>query len=353
MRVSHLKYLEVDCTLTHKKQGPNERRVISREDLGFYHAVVVGAVYEFPKEALVDSPSTFFQPLRRCIETYLHLCMVIRDAHTEKPFYERVPHIDLEDHVSIVKNNLPSEELPAIENVLAPILDEPFPSGIPPWKIVILPLQSSLCFVAFAFSHAIGDGPPGAAFHRKFLTACKDSSRMNMPAMRVVKTPDMQLPNPFDIAERLPISWVYLLAPLIISLLPTFITKFFGLQATVSTINANTWTGSLVSNDPQGSRTMIKVRENNAAHLERALVMARKHDAKLTGTMHQLIVRALSKTIPNPNITDFVSQTPINMRRSIGMSNEEMGNFASGNYMVYPRLDSSALSPKKTGKVLV
>lgn len=303
--------------------------------------MVVGAVYEFPKEALVDSPSTFFQPLRRCIETCPHLCVVVRDAHTEKPFFDRVPHIDLEDHVSIVKNNSPSEELLAIENALAAILDEPFPSGIPPWKIVVLPLQSSRCFVAFAYSHAIGDGPTGAALHRKFLTACNDSSRMNIPAMQVVKTPDMQLPGPFDTAERLPISWVYLLAPLIISLLPTLITKLFGLQATVSTTNANTWTGSLISNDPQGSRNMIKVREIDAVHLEKALVMAREHDAKLTGTLHQLIVRALSKTIPNPNITNFVSQTPINMRRSIGISNEEMGNFYSGNYMVYPRLDSS------------
>ncbi|KAI5459208.1 hypothetical protein BGZ63DRAFT_491280 [Mariannaea sp. PMI_226] len=321
--------------------SPNERRAIIREDLGVYHAVVVAAIYDFPKQTQIDSPATFFYPVEKCIERHPFLCVSIKDTHTEKPFYERVHVIDLENHVSIETSKLPSDNLLAVEHMVATILDRPFSPGNPPWRVVVVPLESTRCLVAFGFSHGIGDGPTGTAFHRTFLKACGNWTSIQSPASRMVETPSRQLPHPFDTPERLPISWSYLLAPLLKSLLPRFIASLLGLSVSVSTMDANTWAGSPVLNTPTGSHSKIKVREIEGSHLEKARSVARKHDAKLTGTIHQLILRALDKAVQNPAITRFVSQTPINMRRSIGISDDEMGNFISGCYMVHERVDSS------------
>ncbi len=325
--------------------GPNEQRTISREDIGFYHAVIVGGIYEFTHAVDFHSPSSFFRPLRRCVEQHPYLCVTVGDMHTDKSFYRRVPHVNLEDHVFIENHTTAGDDSRKIEAVLAANLDKPFSRGIPPWRIIILPLQSR-CFIAFAFSHTIGDGISGPAFHRTFLQACA-SLAAPLPPMdaALVHTPVTPLPPPFDTRERLPISWKFLLAPLMGLLLPSFIANLFGLRASASGSDEGTWTGRPAAFDSKTLRSNIILREVEAPLLERALLASRRHDAKLTSTFHQLITRALSEAVPDPRFTNFVSATAVNMRRSIGVSNDEMGEFTSGCYITHPRADMSARFP--------
>jgi hypothetical protein len=51
--------------------------------------------------------------------------------------------------------------------------------------------------------------------------------------------------------------------------------------------------------DPAAFNSRVRLLEIEAPILQKALQMSRSHDAKLTATVHQLIVRALSKAIPN------------------------------------------------------
>lgn len=329
-----------------RRSGPNERRTISREDLGFYNALIIGAVYEFASEDIDENSAQSFIPaLKYCIEKFPYLSVVVKDKHTEKSAYEAVSSIYLENHVSIIHDDKLSdnEETAALEHSLPSILDRPWPADIPPWRIVVLPLapQGSAvkrCFIAFAFSHTLGDGIVGHIFHRTFLEALQQSTGRGEKDSFVVTPPSRTLPEPFDTTERLPISWKFLLSPLLAVYLPKSIGQLFGLRAAASTVDAGTWTGSRYFCE-QGSIPVsrVKILEIEAPLVQKALQVSRSHDAKITGMIHQFIVRALSKAIPNNDVTNFVSQTAVNMRGSIDTPVNTWGLYVSGYYEVHPR----------------
>ncbi|GAD98355.1 hypothetical protein NECHADRAFT_100829 [Paecilomyces variotii No. 5] len=322
--------------------SPNEQRTISREDAGYYFAVIVGAVYQLSDGIATNVPESFFDPLRYCLEKHTWLNVTVGDKHTDKAFYERVPRVDLASHVDIVRDVKAGEnDSAAIEELLRQNLDRPFPPGIPPWRIVVLPLGPAQCFIAFAYSHMICDGPSGQAFHRTFLEGLRNASETTISVGSIVETIERPLPEPFDTPSRLPISWSFLLAPLIATFLPRFLVNLLGLKAQASTTDEGTWLGSRIFFDPKTSRSKIRLREIEAPLLDNAIRVARKHDAKLTGALQQLITRALSRALPDPSITNFVTQTAVNMRNSVGTPRDEMGEFASGCYVVHLRDESS------------
>ncbi|KAL5335909.1 hypothetical protein BJX70DRAFT_373936, partial [Aspergillus crustosus] len=325
--------------------SPNETRTISREDLGFYNALIIGGVYEIENEKVdVRSPRSFIPPLKKCILDEPYLSVVVRNPHTEKPSFEGVSSINLENHISIVHSSEASQDSDntAIEKALQPILDRQWPANIPPWRIVVIPLASSdsqvvRCFIAFSMSHAIGDGMCGIAFHRSFLKAWKNTAVEETESF-VLDIPNRSLPEPFDTPERLPISWKFLLGPLIAVLLPKILVNLFGLSATTSTITPGTWTGTRMFHDSNfTSSSRVCLLEIEAPLVKAALQASRAHSAKLTATIHQLIVNALSTALPNPEITNFVAGTAIDMRRSVGIPSLTWGLHVSGHYETYPR----------------
>ncbi|EKV20369.1 hypothetical protein PDIP_17280 [Penicillium digitatum Pd1] len=331
--------------------GPNERRTISREDVGYYNALVIAAVYEIASEHVdVSTTQSFLAPLRQCIGKYPYLNVVVKDKHTEKPAYEAVSSIDLHDHVFIIHEDEASNngETAKMEKILPAILDRPWPADIPPWRIVVLPLVSpqdstaKRCFVAFAFSHALGDGMVGVAFHRTFLDAWRQTTSVDKNASFLVTPPSQTLPEPFDTPERLPISWKFLLEPLIAVYLPKFVAKLFGLRASASTLDAGTWIGSPMFFDPAAAlQSRVRLLEIEAPLVQKALQTSRSHGSKLTATVHQMVVRALSRAIHSTDVTNFVSGTPVDMRASIGTPGLTWGLFVSGYYDVHPRVPNA------------
>ncbi|KAL4903564.1 hypothetical protein BDW74DRAFT_179561 [Aspergillus multicolor] len=327
--------------------SPNERRTISRENLGFYNALVIAAVYEVThKNFSAKDSASFIQPLRHCIQEHPFLSVVVKDKHTEKPFFQKVSALDLSNHISIIreKNITLGPENESIERFLQPVLDRPWPADIPPWRIVVLPLppqdeRAKRVLVAFSFSHTLGDGMVGHTFHRTFLDAWQSaSSDESENASLIVPPSKLDLPLPFDTPSRLPISWAYLLSPLLAVYLPKWIGSLLGLRAAVTTVDAGTWTGSDMFFDPsnhESSRTRLL--EIDAPTVENALIVSRAHGTKLTGLLHQMIVRALSKALPDKTITNFVSGTAVDMRRSIGLPGLSWGLYVTGHYDVHPR----------------
>jgi hypothetical protein len=329
--------------------GSNERRTISREDLGFYNAVVVSAVYEFPgKDIDIKSPHAFIQPLKRCVEEHPSLSVIVKNAHTEKPYYESVSNINLKNHVfTLADNEASGDDTATFETVLPPILDRSWPASEPSWRIVVLPMppqtgtKTTRCLITFAFSHAIGDGIAGLAFHRSFLDACQWQTPTSEESS-MLTVPHRAIAAPFDTPQTLPISWSFLLKPLIAVLVPKFIANFLGLRAAASTIDAGSWTGSRIFCDPDSLHTKVRLLEIGAPLVKNALLLSRSHNAKLTGTIHQLIIRALNKALPDRNITNFVSTTAVSMRGSVGLSDYAWGLYVSGYYHVHPRVDISS-----------
>ncbi|KAL6915831.1 hypothetical protein FSST1_007326 [Fusarium sambucinum] len=225
--------------------SPNEMRTIAREDVGYYHAVVIGAVYDFTEEIDIKSPSTYFYALQRCIEEHPFFCVTVGDRNTDKAYYEHVSSINVEQHISIIQDpEIGTDHLEAIGRSVKPELDRPFVSGIPPWRIVVLPLSPTQCHVAFAFSHSIGDGITGVVFHRTFLQGLRETPATIPPS--TIAPPRKPLPEPFDTPERLTISWSFLLAPLLAQYMPYFLVKMLGIRVSASYVNEGTWTAGPV-----------------------------------------------------------------------------------------------------------
>lgn len=303
----------------------------------------MGAIYEFPTTTQLNSPALFFHPLKRCVEDYPFLGVTVGDPKTEKSFYKSVPKINLEDHISIDTSYTSShDEWTAIESILPSVLDAEFPFDIPPWKIVVMPLSSTRCFIAFAYSHTIGDGPSGVAFHHTFLEALEENPNVSPSALQIITVPSSQLPVQVDTPERLPISWSFLLMPILNHLLPQFIRNILSLRPAGSNVDENTWTGSLIPKDAKGTHSKLKLLEIKAPLLARALAASRENNTRLTGVFHQLITRALSKSVTDPRFTNFVAQTPVNLRKVLGIPEKEFGNLVSGCYTTIPRVDESA-----------
>lgn len=329
--------------------------MISREYHNFYNSVVVGAIYEFPDPDFdLASSRSFHGALTLCINKYPTLTHVVREQRSDAAYFERVPSINLDDHVQIVGKSQASpqrhkndgdHEMGRIEELLPSLLSETWPSSIPPWKITVLPLkifdrdngEKIRCFIALSFSHALGDGMSAYAFHRTFKDGvCEQSDKEDCSPL---VTPVADFPASFDTPKNLPISWGFLLRPLIAVLLPSFLAEFLGLRPNTSNVQTGTWIGARMFRDPGPHRTSLRLVKIEAPTVKALLQVARKNGARLTATMNQSIARALSKALPPSSAINFVSGTAVNMRRAVGKANEEMGFFVNACYQSHDRQD--------------
>ncbi|KAH8660463.1 hypothetical protein BX600DRAFT_514068 [Xylariales sp. PMI_506] len=338
---------------TKRFASPNELRTIAREDLGFYTSVVVAGIYETDKPNVdLCDPKQLIGPMRHCINTHAMLSVVIKDGHTEKAYYQHVEEMEILDHIQILQLNAsvdpenPDDQIMQVERILPFILSEPYSTVRPPWKIVVTKLKSSKGLannsysIVFSFSHALGDTINGLAFHRTFLQGLQQNSEGPIPTSSVTsahRTLNLGIPEPYDTPARMTISWSYLFRPLLAALLPGWICTMLGLHASASTLDAGSWTGTPATwtaedrkNPEDGTLRLVEI---DGETISKIITTARRHDAKLTAVMQQIIIRALSRAIvpvADPAPTNFVSYTPVNMRRGLGISNDHMGLFING-----------------------
>ncbi|KAI5865332.1 hypothetical protein GGS23DRAFT_558752 [Durotheca rogersii] len=320
--------------------SPYEARLAIREDLGFYNAATIAAIYELDGVKFdLTSPSSWVQPLKRSIKEYPSLAIAVKDKGTDKPSYELVPTIDLKHHITILDSSISTGsdgDLPIIEKALGAILDRNFSSSSsPPWNLTILPLPTPAgattkrVFVSFLSSHSTSDGGAGLAFHKSLLEGLREQAAKGVDENVdfTVTVPSQPIPEPFDTPERLPV------AP-----------EFLKALASASGPAAGVWTGSPVFlNESEGLHTRVRLLEIPASVVEGALAASKSHGAKLTGTIHQLIVRALSRALPDGAATSFSSQTAIDLRNAAGVG-LQWGIYVSGVSESHPRLDAATLS---------
>ncbi|KAF1986648.1 hypothetical protein K402DRAFT_463559 [Aulographum hederae CBS 113979] len=325
--------------------SPNEKRCIIREDLGFYNAVVVGAIYEFQHDAPdLKSKHTLGNLLRDCVARHPLLNAIVQDANTEKPYFEPAQKIDIENHIIVLDYPEQSvsanwDEMDAIEWALPAIHDRQFPPSTPPWRIEVLPLPDqsdtppNKSFIAFSFSHGLGDGKTGIVFHQNLLSALQQGSSSSTQ-----QSDDLfSLPPPFDTPQRLPISWSYLLGPLICHLFPPFLTRLLGLSPSSASPDAGTWTGSPIFYPPSTLTTKVKNFEIDSETMNRVLRLCRQNNAKFTGLLNHLLARSMGKCLldskynrsSESTVTNLVAQTALNLRPAAGEKDDTMGLFAT------------------------
>lgn len=284
----------------------------------------------------MDSVSTYNYALRSCIGTHPRLSVIIAKHDTDSPYFEFCPYIDLSQHVEFLEHGMGKSESEAatIQKILPGILDGFLPTTIPSWKIVVLPFSDKRCFIAFSYSHALGDGLSGCAFHRTFLEALQEQ---RLETDLKCKPARKALSPPFDTPENLPISWSYLLSPFLGVYLPKWLSALLGFRGEMNATTPSTWTGTPIFYDADTLRTGVEMISIARDMVDDALKLCRINGAKLTGLLHQLILDALSECLPQPHEFDrFGVGTAINMRPTVEVSNDEMGVFASGDFQMQP-----------------
>lgn len=284
----------------------------------------MGGIYNFSEPVEITSISTYIHALRQCVHRHPQLSCTVADRETASPYYKACARLDLSQHVQILQQCDGRNGVKSVEEALPAILDSIGPSFIPAWKITVIPFSHQRCFVGFSFSHSLGDGMSGIAFHRTFLGALQEPGVEKDP----IYAPTLQqLDPPFDTSTTLPISWSFLLRPLLGVILPKRIATLFGFGDMVL---PGTWTGSRVFYDSKSHRTCIKTLSIDGATVKEALRICRTHQGKLTGLLHQLIIDALSESLAQcGGIHNLAARTALNMRGAVGKSNDEMGNFIS------------------------
>jgi hypothetical protein len=174
------------------------------------------------------------------------------------------------------------------------------------------------------------------AFHKAFLDALQDGSVVHESGKQdLVHSQSFRpLSPPFDTKANLPISWTFLLSPLLGVYLPA--SFGFGLDS----ITPTTWTGSSTFYDPEKYQVGVQIGSIDAATVRKVLGACRAHGSKITGLIHQLIVVALSELLPE-GYDNFAAQTAINMRDAVGVSSDEMGLYVAGDVEILNRTHPS------------
>uniref|UniRef100_A0A8H7K5J0 Alcohol acetyltransferase FCK4 n=1 Tax=Bionectria ochroleuca TaxID=29856 RepID=A0A8H7K5J0_BIOOC len=308
-----------------RRASPNEQRTISREDLGHYYAVIVGAVYELKGKLNIATTETFYPALSQCVQQEPWLCVVVGGEHTEKAYFERVPTLDFKNHITVLgPSERDTDDLTLIQETLEADVDRPFTKGCPPWRVIIQPLEAEdQFFVVFSFSHTIGDGMTGPIFHRTFGRGLNETTAgTKLAEYQIAKSCTKPLPGPFDTPERLPVSWSFLLGPIFNEIFPKFILDLLGLKASITCNDEGTWTATPIFFDPKTYKSQVRVVEIEREVVERAVRATREHDAKLTDSDQHAQIR--------------------------GVPSDEMGEFASGCYSKTARSEAEGpLTPEE------
>lgn len=338
--------------------GTNERRCIARQSLDYYRAVIVGGVYIFESEISDhDLRHALIKSLKHCIAVHPILSTTIVREETETPAFARPLDLDLNNHVEILNHQRVLEhdntfnEPKLIKTILCHVHDQPLQlrDKTPPWRVVVVPLPGkdseteNRFLILLAYYHSHGDGRSGLAFHQSLLPGLNLALGSECPYTSDVKclTPKIPLLPPMEKLGRLHVSWTYLLSPLLGEYLPKFLSGILGLRSSATPEGSNAWCGRDTFHDPNNLRTGVEIVTVDDSTMQKVLSKCKTHRAKLTGLLHQLIVRGLSQALPTKSAGCFISQSAVDLRGVVdGITRDDMALCPTAYYELFPRSDT-------------
>lgn len=276
-----------------------------------------------------------------CVSKHPTLCTVVRNADSEQPQLARISNLDLSSHMHMVQ--IAGAEDSA-ERLVQRLLERAHNEALteyetrPQWRVYVAPVSDrssssvTAFHMAFACSHALADGISGLLFHKTFLKAFKDAQQLGDGTNILAETSlPRSLPPPLEQAGSFPISWSFLLGPLLNEYLPRTLFKALGLDRSPEDawIGAHTRPGrsTLAPLLP----TAVRVALVPPSVLEKVLAACRGHDVRLTGLLNHLIGRALANVLQSrsQSHTHFVVETAIDLRRCLPGTEASMANYVS------------------------
>jgi hypothetical protein len=361
------RYPPTNANVTHiysnTSLGPNERRVITRQDLGHQRRLIIGAIYTSPTHddilSLKHGKQPFFSALRFCIEAHPLLSAVILNADSEVPEFATPRNLDLDAHMEVLDagdvEKLVEEEY--LEKLLARISDEKFESlhTTPPWKVVLISLPcdkttgTARLLVLFTNYHSHGDGRSGLAFHNSFNQGLEEYISQDHEKRdaidTIIKPPTTPLLPPIEEGGRMSLSWSYLLSPLLGTYLPRSVVSFLGLRDSWLSPETDIWRGEKTRFDPENHRTGLVLITLTCDVKEKILQQCRANKTRFTGLLQHLIARSLiSPDGGGIDASAFLAGVAIDMRHLFPgvYSAASMMNCVTGYSELIPSPPSSA-----------
>lgn len=312
----------------------------------------MSAVYTHtsPGAGPVELQPLIFRALTKVIARHPALSTIFVGAEEKsKPYYARLPHIDLRECVVFVprKSGVAGAEWQDRDAEWDDLLEEYHNARfderwgeLPLWRLVVLhdPGDASRFVACFVYLHPVGDGTSGKTFHRALLAALSspgdpedDLGPAGAPDP-VVRCPEAPIPESLEALHRLPLSPGYLLKMAWYDKFPT------------------SGDGKLWLAAPVGPPTRSRFRSLALpAETTRGLLAAgRAHAVTLTATCHALIALAIFANLP-PAKTRLKSSIAYNLRRILPPRGgaavkekkeaDEEDEEVMGNYVSAPTLD--------------
>ncbi|KAI0445936.1 hypothetical protein F4803DRAFT_506077 [Xylaria telfairii] len=320
----------------------------ARHSLGITRAVIVTCRYKVPSTYLRQQSLSLYDAIENALAAVVlrqaMLCVGIAGEDTKEPAFVHLKTIDMRRMIEwdellstgiTADKNKDEEDLAVTqrEDHLIRALEKYHEAlwehlaDKPGWKIVVHhdprqlgALQSKeedallSLDISFCFHHAYSDGKGGYIFHRDLQRALNNTARppeLNNHILHLPTAPT--LPPAMDTLIPFSLSWAFILRMIWAEilypvLLPPFLRRLLFLEPKEADIP---WTGAPVdgSNPKVHIRMLLKV---NEAQLSRIMAQCRSHKTSLTGLLHALIARSLSRLIRGK---PFRSMTPISLAR--------------------------------------
>ncbi|KAI0083978.1 alcohol acetyltransferase [Irpex rosettiformis] len=295
-----------------RNAGLMERYHISLTELGFDTCVVAPATYSSSHPAVSLDRSTVLRALKRVVLAHPALFVQHGGKHDKKPYFTRLPQVDLNDVLTYATDLTAS-----IEEIVNAELQKPFSRSTtkPLWRVTVRTDN----VVVFAWHHSIGDGGCAQSFHAAFLTALNTKSGAEeTDESTVVAAPDKLVIAP-AIEERTNIS---------VSFKTACGTLYGSFAPLAFQPLRKAWTANPISKEPHLQiETRIRMIDPNTSR--ELVALCREKKSTLTGFMHTLALFVLShhlavleKETPGKKqkYKTFSTVVPISLRRFTGTS---------------------------------
>ncbi|KAK1623543.1 alcohol acetyltransferase [Colletotrichum phormii] len=310
--------------------GSMEKYSTARHSLGLYRCVAVTGRYIIPPSIItLDQAKPILQhAVAQVIAEQPFMQVGIADEDKQTTSFVRVPQINLSNHIQWFGPSHPgpgsdtdsSAGGPGPDAALCKHLshqhDQLWPeiTQRPPWKISIIPLQTSQDHpthleVTYTYHHAISDGTSGSIFHKRLLHALTNplttTPNLQNNILNLPNPPALPLPQEHLVNSH--ISWPYFLRELWTAFAPAWLKP---------TPESPPWTGNPI-NLATPFHTNIRIITLPPSTVTGLLSASRAQNQTLTPLLHALVTASLAHHIPPSSAPSFEPSSAISMRRFV------------------------------------
>ncbi|KAJ0312222.1 hypothetical protein COL5a_001904 [Colletotrichum fioriniae] len=349
--------------------GNMEKYSTARHSLGLYRCVAVTGRYALPPgvSTLDQAQSILQDAVAQVIAEQPFMQVGIADEDKQTASFVRVPQINLSNHIQWFGPSHPGsgsgsspdssagasgpdatlcKHLSHQHDQLWPEVDQR-----PPWKISILPIQTSPgkpvaeIEVIYFFHHAISDGTSGSIFHKRLLHALNNPSTIQHLQTTILTLPTPPtLPLPQENLVNSHISWPYFLREL---------WSAFGPAWLKPKPAAKPWTGEAVHLDTP-FHTNVRIVTLEARTVAGLLSASRAKGLTLTPLIHALVAASLARHSPAETAPSFEPSSAISMRRFVQDASLDIDNtmcvlVTSTNHPISTTLTTALREPASLG----